>query len=250
MASANPVLKPEVFTRLGTVRATGVMTVNGAIGKTLILLLLLVIAATYTWSLAMASLGAGQTGAEVLPWMLGGLLGGFVVALVTIFKKDWSPVTAPIYAVLEGLFLGAISAFFQAQYGGIVAQAVFLTLAVLFCMLMLYRSGVIQVTDKFRMGVVAATGGVLLFYLVTWILMLFGVRTSVLYDSSLLGIGISLVVVGIAALNLVLDFDFIDQGAKAKAPRFMEWYAAFGLMVTLIWLYLEILRLLARSKRR
>jgi uncharacterized YccA/Bax inhibitor family protein len=159
-------------------------------------------------------------------------------------------VTAPIYAILEGLFLGAISAFFQAQYQGLVAQAILLTLAVLLCMLALYRTGIIQVTDKFRMGVVAATACIFLFYLATWLISFFGIRMPFLYNSSLIGIAISVVVVIIAALNLVLDFDFIDRGAQMQAPQFMEWYAAFGLMVTLIWLYLEILRLLSRLNRR
>jgi uncharacterized YccA/Bax inhibitor family protein len=250
MDTSNPVFGQNTFANVGRLRSGAVMTVNGAVNKTAILLLLLVIAAAYTWNIAAASIGAGQAGAAAVPWMLGGALGGFVVALVTVFKQEWSPVTAPIYAILEGLFLGAISAFFQAQYQGLVAQAILLTLAVLLCMLALYRTGVIQVTDKFRMGVVAATAGIFLFYLATWVISLFGVRMPFLYNSSLIGIAISVVVVIIAALNLVLDFDFIDRGAQMQAPQYMEWYAAFGLMVTLIWLYLEILRLLSRLNRR
>lgn len=250
MDTSNPVFGQNTFANVGRLRSGAVMTVNGAVNKTAILLLLLVIAAAYTWNIAAASIGASQAGAAAIPWMLGGALGGFVVALVTVFKQEWSPVTAPIYAILEGLFLGAISAFFQAQYQGLVAQAILLTLAVLLCMLALYRTGIIQVTDKFRMGVVAATAGIFLFYLATWVISFFGVRMPFLYNSSLIGIAISVVVVIIAALNLVLDFDFIDRGAQMQAPQYMEWYAAFGLMVTLIWLYLEILRLLSRLNRR
>lgn len=250
MDTSNPVFGQNTFANVGRLRSGAVMTVNGAVNKTAILLLLLVIAAAYTWNIAAASIGSSQAGAAAIPWMLGGALGGFVVALVTVFKQEWSPVTAPIYAILEGLFLGAISAFFQAQYQGLVAQAILLTLAVLLCMLALYRTGIIQVTDKFRMGVVAATAGIFLFYLATWVISFFGVRMPFLYNSSLIGIAISVVVVIIAALNLVLDFDFIDRGAQMQAPQYMEWYAAFGLMVTLIWLYLEILRLLSRLNRR
>jgi uncharacterized YccA/Bax inhibitor family protein len=250
METSNPAFGQNTFANLAQPRSGAVMTVNGAVAKTAFLLLLLVVAAVYTWGIAMASIAAGQAGAAALPWMVGGALGGLIFALVTCFKKEWSPVTAPIYAILEGLFLGAISAFFQAQYQGLVAQAIVLTLGVMVCMLAIYRAGIIRVTDQFRMGVVAATGGIFLFYLGTWVLRLFGVNMPFLYDSSLLGIAISVVVVIIAALNLVLDFDFIDQGARMEAPQYMEWYAAFGLMVTLVWLYLEILRLLSRLNRR
>jgi uncharacterized YccA/Bax inhibitor family protein len=250
METSNPAFGQNMFANLVRSRSAAVMTVNGAVTKTAFLLLLVVVAAAYTWNIAMASIGAGQAGVAAVPWMLGGAIGGFVAALVTIFKKEWSPVTAPVYAVLEGLFLGAISAFFQARYQGLVAQAIVLTLGVLVCMLAIYRAGIIQVTDKFRMGVVAATGGIFLFYLGTWVLSLFGVNMPFLYNSSAIGIAISVVVVIVAALNLVLDFDFIDQGARMEAPQYMEWYAAFGLMVTLIWLYLEILRLLSRLNRR
>jgi len=172
------------------------------------------------------------------------------MALVTIFKPVWAPVTAPIYALLEGLALGAISAYFQARFPGIVIQAVALTFGVLFALLLAYRSGLIPVTENFRLGIVAATGGIAIFYLVAIGLGFFGIRIPMLHEGSWLGIGFSVFVVIIAALNLVLDFDFIEKGAEQGAPKVMEWYAAFGLIVTLVWLYLEILRLLSKLRSR
>jgi len=178
-----------------------------------------------------------------------GGIGGFITALVTIFKRSWSALTAPVYAVLEGLFLGAISAFFEAQYPGLVMQAVALTIGTLLVMLLAYKTGLIKVTQKFRMGVVAATGAIALVYMMSWILSMFGVQSHIMTSSGGIGIVISLVVVVVAALNLVLDFDFMDKGSQAGLPKYMEWYAAFGLMVTLVWLYLEMLRLLSRLSR-
>jgi uncharacterized YccA/Bax inhibitor family protein len=186
----------------------------------------------------------------VVPWMMGGLIGGFVTAMVTIFKKEWAPVTAPIYAALEGLALGGLSAVFEMQYHGIVLQAVALTFGTMICMLIAYRSGLIKVTDKFRLGVVAATGAIALVYLATLVLSFFHVAVPFIYGGGTVGIVISLVIVTVAALNLVLDFDFVEQAAGAGAPKYVEWYAAFGLMVTLIWLYLELLRLLGNLRRR
>jgi uncharacterized YccA/Bax inhibitor family protein len=185
-----------------------------------------------------------------MPWMIGGGIGGFVVAIITVFKRQWAGITGPIYAVLEGLFLGGISAFFEAQYPGIVVQAVSLTFAILFVLLFAYKTRIIKPTENFKLGVFAATGGVMMLYLVSFILNLFGVPVGYLHDNSLLSIGISVVIVIIASLNLVLDFDFIEQGAASSAPKYMEWYAAFGLMVTLIWLYIEILRLLSKIASR
>jgi uncharacterized YccA/Bax inhibitor family protein len=161
---------------------------------------------------------------------------GLIVAMITIFKKEWSPITAPAYALLEGLVLGGLSAVFEIHYPGIAIQAVGLTFGVLFVMLFLYRYGVIKVTDKFRMGVVAATGGIALFYLVMMVLRMFGVSfmgPDGVYGSGMIGIGFSLLVVGVAALNLVLDFDFIERGVNYGAPKYMEWYGAFGIMMTL-----------------
>ena len=221
------------------------MTVNGTVNKTGIMLLLLIAGATYTWSEFMA----GNVDAMSL-WMMVGLIGGMIVAFVTIFKKTWAPVTAPLYAVLEGFALGGISAMLEATYEGIVIQAVALTFGTAGCLLIAYKSGVIKATENFRLGVVAATGGVMLIYLATYILGFFGIAIPYIHENGLIGIGFSLVVVVIAALNLVLDFDFIEKGAEHGAPKYMEWYAAFGLMVTLIWLYIEILRLLSKLNSR
>ena len=244
MRTSNPALNAKTFERFGPGAVTGeAMTIEGAVNRTAFLLVLLVATATWTWSQTFAGVAVGG-------YLLGGLLGGFVVALVTIFKPTWAPVTAPIYAALEGLALGAISAIFEARYPGIVIQAVALTFGVLFALLVAYRSGLIPVTENFRLGVVAATGGIAIFYLVAIGLSFFNIRIPFLHESSWLGIGFSLFVVVIAALNLVLDFDFIEKGAEHGAPKVMEWYAAFGLIVTLVWLYLEILRLLSKLRNR
>ena len=181
--------------------------------------------------------------------MLGGAIGGFILALVTIFKKQWSPITAPLYALVEGFFLGAISAVYNAQFQGIVLQAIMLTFGIMFALLFAYRSGLIKATENFKLGVTAATGGIALIYIATLVLRLFGIQVPFIHDSGLIGIGFSLVVVVIASLNLVLDFDFIESGVEAGAPKYMEWYGAFGLMVTLVWLYLELLRLLSKLRR-
>ena len=247
MRTANPALNSKTFTGFGQITDTSrVMSIQGTVNKTALLALLVLIASSWTWRLYYSS----GNPAVVMPWVLGGAFGGFIVALITIFKKQWASFTAPIYALLEGLFLGGISAIFEAQYLGIVIQAVSLTLGTLFCLLLAYRSGVIKVTENFKLGVAAATGGIALIYLATLVLGLFGVRMPFIHESGLIGIGFSLFVVVIAALNLVLDFDFIESGAESGVPKYMEWYAAFGLMVTLIWLYIEILRLLAKLRSR
>jgi uncharacterized YccA/Bax inhibitor family protein len=182
--------------------------------------------------------------------MIGGGIGGFIFALATIFKKTWAPFTAPIYAVLQGLMLGGISSMMNAEFKGIVIQAVALTFGTLFALLFAYRSGLIKVTENFRLGVVAATGGIFIAYLLSFVLGLFGVNIGFMHSNGPIGIIVSLVIVVVAALNLVLDFDFIESGAESGAPKYMEWYAAFGLMVTLIWLYLEFLRLLSKLSSR
>ena len=247
MRTANPALNAKAFAGFERISDTAqAMTIQGTVNKTALLTLLVLITSTWTWRLYYA---AGNP-AAVMPWVLGGAFGGLIVALITIFKKQWAPFTAPIYALVEGLFLGGISAIFEAQYPGIVIQAVSLTFGTLFCLLLAYRSGLIKVTENFRLGVAAATGGIALIYLATLALGLFGVRMPFIHESGLIGIGFSLFVVVIAALNLVLDFDFIENGAERGAPKYMEWYAAFGLMVTLIWLYIEILRLLAKLRSR
>jgi uncharacterized YccA/Bax inhibitor family protein len=246
--TTNPVLSTRVleqFGRGGQAYTGEAMTVEGTINKSALLLLLVVVPATWVWSQVM------HGGLEAaMPWMWGGLLGGFVTALVTIFKKEWAPLTAPLYAALEGLAIGGLSAVFEMQYRGIVLPAVALTFGTLACMLAVYRSGLIRVTDRFRLGVVAATGGIALVYLATLVLSLFHVSVPFIYAGGTFGIIVSLVIVTVAALNLVLDFDFIDQAVGVGAPKYVEWYAAFGLMVTLIWLYLEMLRLLGKMRRR
>jgi len=251
MRSGNPALKDSTFLDLnsGTVVHGGgtTMTLNGTVNKTAFLLVMTLAGALYTWNLFFASNGT----ANLMPYILVGGIGGFVVAMVTIFKKTWAPVTAPLYAGLEGVFIGAISAMFELRFPGIVMQAVGLTFGTLAALLMAYRSGLIKVTENFKLGVVAATGAIFLLYLVNMGMRLFGFEgMGFIHDSGLLGIGFSAVVVVIAALNLVLDFDFIEKGVEQNAPKYMEWYAAFGLLVTLIWLYLEMLRLLSKLQSR
>ena len=179
-----------------------------------------------------------------------GLVGGLILAMVTVFKQSWARVTAPLYAACEGLVLGGVSAIYEARYQGIVLQAVGLTLGTLAVMLVAYKTRAIKATEKFKMGVICATGAIALVYMVSWILGMFGINIGFIHSTGWLGIGISLVIVGVAALNLVLDFDLIEQGARQGAPKYMEWYGGFGVLVTLVWLYLEILRLLSLLNRR
>jgi uncharacterized YccA/Bax inhibitor family protein len=246
MRTANPALSDDTFTGFGRVAREEQMTIQGTVNKAVLLLLCVFLTAAWTWSLFYRALNPQA----VVPLLAIGAIGGLIVALVTVFKQSWAPVTAPIYALLEGLVIGGVSAVAEAQFPGIVIQAVGLTFGTCLALLLAYKSGMIRASENFKLGVVAATGGIALFYLLSLILGLFGVRISFLYQSGPMGIAFSLFVVVIAALNLVLDFDFIEQGAGTGAPRYMEWYAAFGLMVTLIWLYLEILRLLMKLRRR
>jgi uncharacterized YccA/Bax inhibitor family protein len=230
----------------GAIDATGRMTLNGTVNKTGLLLLLAVATAAWTWYEFLQTGDLSVAG----PLVAVGAIGGLIVALVTTFKKEWSPVTAPLYALLEGLVLGGLSAVFNLRYPGIAMQAVGLTFGTLFVLLLAYRSGLIKVTEKFRLGVVAATGGIMLFYFAEILLGFFGINFISINSGGVIGIGFSLIVVGVAALNLVLDFDFVEQGVTYGVPKYMEWYAAFGIMVTLVWLYLEMLRLLAKIRSR
>ena len=240
--SGNPTLRDDTFR--GVPREAGdAMTLQGTVNKTGLSLLILLATASFTWQQAMAREPVG-----LLLWL--GLLGGLVVALVTAFKPVWAPVTTPVYAALEGLFLGAVSAVYELRYPGIVMNAVGLTFGCLAALLAAYSSGLIRPSENFKLGIVAATGGVALLYMVSMALGFFGVRVPFIHDSGPLGIVFSVFVVALAALNLVLDFDFIEEGARRGAPRHMEWYGAFGLLVTLVWLYLEILRLLAKLQSR
>ena len=252
MRSNNPVLRDNTFQ--GLFAQGERMTMNGTIAKTALLLGLALVSAVWTWSRFDAVAASGQLQAAVgavSPFMWGGLIGGLVFAFATIFKKEWAGITAPLYAIAEGFALGGISAMFELRYHGIVIQAVGLTFGVLAVMLVAYRAGWIRVTDKFRMGVVGATGAIALLYLVDIGLNAF---TSIhgigfIHQGGVLGIGFSLLVVGLAAMNLALDFDMIDHGTSQGAPKYMEWYGAFALMLTLVGLYLEILRLLVKTRR-
>jgi uncharacterized YccA/Bax inhibitor family protein len=253
--TSNPAFSKDMFAGYeqvyGASRST-TMTVQGAATKTLILLAIL--AATATWSWNAFSSGDIAMGVVAVSG-----IGGFIVSMVTIFKPNLAPMTSPIYAAFEGVFLGAISQAIQVRYeikypgsGGIVMQAVSLTGGVLCVMMFVYATRLIRVTDKLRLAIVSATCAVALFYVVTMLLRLFGIGgTPALFASNpMIGIGFSLFVVGLAAFNLLLDFDFIEKSAQHEAPKYMEWYGAFGLMVTLIWLYIEILRLLMKLADR
>lgn len=248
--SSNPVFSKSTFAPSLTATQQGVMTLQGTINKSIILLLTIIVSASLTWNMVQ------QGNTSVGGIMMAGLILGFITAMVTIFKKEWSGITAPIYAVFEGLFLGGVSAFVEAAFfasqepgaatsNGIVFNAVALTFGVFLLMLLLYRNQIIKPTKKFMMGVAAATGAVFLLYLVNMIMGLFGVNMPFLHSNGPIGIGISAVIVVIAALNLILDFKNIEDAVAQGAPKYMEWFGAFGLMVTLVWLYLEILRLVA-----
>jgi uncharacterized YccA/Bax inhibitor family protein len=240
--SGNPTLGADAFRRAPTFGAEA-MTIGGTINKTGLALGILFIAAMYVWSRGAADPAVGV-------FVMAGAIGGLVVALITVFKQAWAPYTTPVYAALEGLALGGISVVFEASYPGIAIQAVFLTTGTLAAMLVAYRSGVIRATAKFKLGLLAATGGIFLIYFLSFVLGFFGVSVPVIHSNGTFGIAFSVVVVGIAALNLILDFDLIEQGARRGAPQYMEWYGAFALLVTLVWLYLEILRLLAKLQSR
>ena len=247
MRTANPALKESVFTEAAYGTRGETMTINGTVNRTGILLLLVMAAAWYSWTRS----APGPNGVIAPnPLIFVGAIGGFIVALITIFKKTLAPITAPIYAVLEGLFLGGLSAMFEARFHGIAAQATFGTVGVLGGLLLAYRSGLIKATENFKLGVFAATAGIAVLYLVSFVMSFFGKSIGFIHSTGTWGIAFSVFVVIIAALNLVLDFDFIENGEAAGAPKYMEWYAAFGLLVTLVWLYIEILRLLSKMRSR
>lgn len=255
MRTANPALNEKTFSQFDLgydIDRANTMTLQGTVFKTGFLLLILTAAGAFTWKMAYQAPPPGTTAsmAPVLPWLLGGAIGGLIFGLITAFKPSASPYTAPIYAACEGLFLGAISALFELKYPGIVVQAVGLTFGTLAALLLAYTSGFIKPTENFKLGVTAATGGIMLLYLASFVLGFFGINIGFIHGSGLFSIGFSAFVVVIAALNLVLDFDFIENGVERGAPKFMEWYGAFGLLVTLVWLYLEILRLLAKLRER
>jgi len=239
--SSNPLLKEDAITKATTLdggatqRAeTDPMTVSGAVNKSLIMGALLLITSLYSFA----------NPSPLFLW--GGAIGGLVLVLVMSFKRHLSPTLAPVYALLEGLFVGSVTAMYAAGFGaGIVFQAVLLTMALLFMMLFVYKAGLIKVTQKFRTGIMMATGGIMLVYLINIGLSFFGINMPFLHEGGMIGIGISLFIIGIATMNLLLDFDSFEHFAAARAPKYMEWFCAMGLIVTLVWLYVEVLRLLA-----
>ncbi|MBM7552960.1 Bax inhibitor-1/YccA family membrane protein [Thalassobacillus pellis] len=244
MRTANPALHGKTFSRYQGNADKRAMTLQGTVNKVFLLLIILAATAFYTWNLYF-------NGQPVELYLVVGLIGSLIFALITAFIPRIAPITAPVYAALEGLFIGAISAYYENLYEGIVMQAALLTIMTLFGLLIIYKLRIIKVTKNFRLGVVAATLGILLVYLADIILRTFtNMQVPLLHESSLLGIGISLLIVVVAALNLVLDFDFIEHASKRNVPKHMEWYGAFGLIVTLVWLYVEMLRLLAKLRNR
>lgn len=244
MAARSPALNEEVFAKAAQ-QATGEepMTIGKTVIASFALLAILVIAGAIAWD------QIDPLGEEIPIWYWVGLGGGLVVAIATIFRPRWAPFTAPLYAALEGIVVGGISRIFEFEFDGIVLQAILLTLGVFGVMLLLYATRIIKVTENFRLGVIAATGAIMLTYLIDiGLRVFFDANVPFIHDTGPWGIAISVVIVIVAALNLVLDFDFIEQGADQRAPGYMSWYAAFGLLVTLVWLYLELLRLLAKAR--
>ncbi len=247
MRTGNPALSDKVFQ--GMAGTTDRMTVEGAVNKSFMLIFLVTVSAYFTWQSAYPG-GWGEQIAPIIPgWYYPAMIGGVIMSFVIIFKPTTAPFLAPVYAILEGAILGALSAMFEVRYPGIVMQAVLCTIGTFLALLLAYRSKLIEATENFKLGIFAATGGVCLVYILDLTLGLFGIRMPYLHESGFIGIGISMVIVAIAAFNLVLDFDFIERGAERGAPKYMEWYAAFGLLVTLIWLYVEILRLLGKGRK-
>ena len=242
LRTSNPALNENIF-NVRAISGEETMTIRGTVNKSFILIGLVFCTAILSWDFMLKS-GSG------VPYVLGAVILALVAGLATSFKPTWSPYTAPAYALFEGVFLGAISGFFDAMYPGIAIQAVLLTCATFLCLLLAYRSGLIKATENFKLGIVAATGAIALIYLVSMVLGFFGIQIPLIHGNGIVGIIFSLVVVVIAALNLVLDFDFIEQGEANAAPKYMEWYASFGLLVTLVWLYIEILKLLVKLNSR
>ena len=238
--SGNPVLTSNAFNTTSVSSET--MTINGTVNKTFLSLTLLMVTGYYTF----------MSGQIMSGFAIFSLIAAFIVAIITIYKKEWSPITVPIYAILEGIGLGWISYSFNSLYDGIVLSAICITVSILLAMLMIYRSGLIKPTENFKLGIAAATGGIMMLYMINLVMSFFGSQMGIMniQNASLMSIGFSLFVIVIAALNLVVDFDFIEEGAEKGAPKYMEWFGALGLMVTLVWLYLEILRLLAKLRSR
>ena len=249
MPTSNPALNARTFEGFLVAREVGTpagntMTLEGTAVKAGVLAAFVGVSAVFTFMLLVSGYAA-----LLYPVMMAGILGALVLSLVTIFKKNWAPVTAPLYALFEGLALGVISMFFEAYLPGIVFQAVLLTMCVLGAMLLCYYTGLIKPTENLKLGLFAAMGGIFLFYTVGMVMQFMGRTPPLIYDSGPIGILFSLFVIGVASLKLVIDFDFIERGVEVRAPKYMEWYAAFGLMITLIWIYVEMLRLLFKLRR-
>lgn len=247
LKSGNPALHERTFEKSIVINESEVMTERGTLNKFFLLCLLVIASASFTWS-------AAFQGKDITSWIWIGALGGLVVAIVTTFKPVWASFLAPIYALLQGLFVGGISAYYSHAFEkvapGIIMQAVALTFGTVIAMFFLYRFQVIKATQRFKSVLITATMGIGIFYLLAMGLRFFGIDIPFLHQGSTLGIIFSLVVVGVAALNLILDFDMIESGVAMGAPKYMEWYGAFGLIVTIVWLYLEILRLLGKLNSR
>lgn len=244
MATRNPFFNEKTFENV-TYTSEATMTISGVINKTAVLLLLTVISSIFTWSQVAKAAG---TASDAWPWMIGGMIVGLVLAIATAFKPNWAPVTSPFYALAQGLFIGGISALYNVKSNGIVFQAVLGTFGVLAVMLALYRFRIIKVTDKLRSTIVALTLGVMLLYGASLLMTVFGFRMPIINDPTPLGIGLSILIIGIAAFNFLLDFDLVERGVEERAPSSFEWYCAFGILVTLIWMYLEMLRLLNKLR--
>jgi uncharacterized YccA/Bax inhibitor family protein len=248
--SGNPTLSEKTFQQSIVVNETEVMTERGTLNKFFLLFLLVMGTASFTWN------AYGQ-GKDITSWIWIGAIGGLIIAVILAFKPIWASFLTPVYALLEGAFVGGISAYYNFAFkgaaagsGGIVMQAVGLTFGVVIAMFLLYRFNVIKATEKFKSVIITATAGIAIFYLLSMVLRMFHIDMPLIHSSGTIGIVFSLVVVAIAALNLILDFDMIENGVAMGAPKYMEWYGAFGLLVTIVWLYLEILRLLAKLNSR
>lgn len=240
--TGNPAFGEKIFAKQGFVAKDQAMTVQGTVNKTLMLFVLMIIPAYFVWN----QTSPETQGISPLTWV--GMAGGLISALVVIFKPTAAAIGAPIYAIFEGMFLGGISVLFDMWYPGIAMQAISLTIGTMFVMLFMYRSGMIKVTEKLRSGIMAATGAIFFVYLISFVMSFFGTTIPMIHEGGMMGIGFSILVIGVAAFNLLLDFDFIEKSSLHGSPKYMEWYGAFGLMVTLVWLYMEFLRLLSKLR--
>jgi len=245
--SGNPTLSENTFQKSIVLNESEVMTERGTLNKFFLLSLLVMASASFTWN-------AASQGKDVGSWIWIGLFGGLIVGFITVFKPMWASFTAPVYALMEGLLVGGISVYYNNAFEkiapGIIMQAVTLTFGTVLSMFLLYRSGIIKATERFKSIVITATGGIMIFYLLAMGLRFFNIDIAFLHEGSAIGIIFSLVVVAIAALNLIVDFDAIEKGVSMSVPKYMEWYGAFALIVTIVWLYLEILRLLGKINSR